>query len=140
MLFPLSSAVGFYAESERIKALKASTVKVKANDVLASIKTVTYISTFPVYLGLFTFIFNRTLRWYYEFTSSESVYYTFIFFLVFPILQIISIRSHHGVQMHYNDFQGRLLSLFYPNQVELIQTARAELKKKVEAGVNKVGP
>ena len=140
MLFPLSAAVSFYAENERIKALKASTVKVKANDVLASIKTLAYISTFPIYLGLFTYIFNRVLRWYYEFSRAESYTYTLIFFLVFPALQLISIRSHHGAQQHYNEFQGRFLSLFYPNQVELIRTARSELKKKVEKAVNDVGP
>lgn len=104
MLYPLSSAVSFYAEAERIKALKASTVKIKANDVLASIKVLAYISTFPLYLGFFTYVFNRVLRWYYHFERLEAYSYTVIFFFAFPILQMISIRSHHGVVTHYNDF------------------------------------
>ena len=86
MIFPLGTAVSFYAERERIKALKASSVKIKANDVLASIKSVAYISTFPIYLALFTYIFNRILRWYYEFDRAESFYYTAVFFLIFPVL------------------------------------------------------
>jgi hypothetical protein len=117
IMFPLTSFIGIYAERERLKALKSSTVKVKANDVLASIKTLAYISTFPIYLGIFTYVFNRILRWYYEFDRGEAYGYTLIFFVIFPVLQIISIRSHHGVVSHNNDFQGRVIGLFYPNQV-----------------------
>lgn len=73
---PLSLYISFYAENERVKALKGSTVKIKANDVLSSIKVVAYISTFPVYLSFFTFIFNRTLRWYYDMSSFDSYYYS----------------------------------------------------------------
>ena len=66
MSLPLSTAIAFYAEQERIKALKSSTVKVKANDVLASIKVLAYISTFPIYLILFTFLVQIVLQFYYE--------------------------------------------------------------------------
>ena len=115
MMFPLSSYISIYAEKERIKALKGSVVKIKGYDVLATTKTVAYISTFPIYLTLFTYIFFKVLTNYYDYGRSESYGYTFIFFLIFPYLQIISIRSHYGVVSHKNDFQGRLVSLFYPN-------------------------
>jgi len=59
MTLPLSTMISFYAERERVKALKASSVKVKGNDVLASIKIVAYISTLPIYLIIFTILFNR---------------------------------------------------------------------------------
>lgn len=86
MTFPLTSAVAFYAERERIKALKSSTVKVNANDVLASIKILAYFSTFPLYVMLFTYIFNRLLRWYWGFTRAESYGYALAFFFIFPIV------------------------------------------------------
>jgi glycerol-3-phosphate O-acyltransferase/dihydroxyacetone phosphate acyltransferase len=57
MMFPLSSIISIYAEKERIKALKSSVVKIKGYDVLATVKTVAYISTFPIYLTVFTYIF-----------------------------------------------------------------------------------
>lgn len=114
MIMPLSLYITQYAENERVKALKGSTVKIKANDVLSSVKVLAYISTFPIYLSFFTFCFNRTLRWYYDMSRFDSYYYTFIFFLVFPIIQWCSIRAHDGVRTHYTDFQGRFLFLFYP--------------------------
>ena len=62
MTFPLSAAINFYTEQERIKALKASTVKIKANDVRSSIKIVAYLSTYPIYLCIFTFLFHYFLK------------------------------------------------------------------------------
>lgn len=101
MILPLSTAISFYAERERIKALKGSDVKVKANDVLSSIKILAYLSTFPIYLTLFTFMFYFMLRYY---AVESKTYYTVIFFVIFPIIQIISIRSHFGAKTHLNEF------------------------------------
>ena len=66
--------------------------------------------------------------------------YTLVFFVVFPILQLISIRSHDGVRTHYSNFQGRFLSLFYTDQVDLIKSTRKALKQKVRSVVDRVGP
>ena len=104
MVMPLSLYISFFAEQERIKALKSSTVKIKANDVTASTKITAYISTFPLYLCFFTYIFNRILRWYYQVERAETYLYTLIFFVVFPIFQVFSIRSHDGVNTHYSEF------------------------------------
>mmetsp|Transcript_37820 Transcript_37820/g.57887 ORF Transcript_37820/g.57887 Transcript_37820/m.57887 type:complete len:306 (-) Transcript_37820:21-938(-) len=140
MTFPLSTAIAFYSERERIKALKKSTVKVTANDVLASIKILAYISTYPIYLMMFTFLFNTTLQVYFEFDRAQAYTYSTFFFFFFPIISVVSIRSHDGVRTHYTDFQGRFLSLFYTNQVEYIKSTRKALKRKVRAIVDKVGP
>ena len=102
MVFPLSGSIAFYAEKERIKALQSSTVKVKAHDVVGSIKVLAYISTYPIYVGMFSFLFNCVLKWYYH--ISDANYYTFIFFILFPIIQLISIRSHDGARTHFSDF------------------------------------
>lgn len=66
MIFPMSSTVAFYAERERIKALKGSNVKIRGDDVLASIKTLAYISTFPIYLIFFTYMFYLFIVWQYQ--------------------------------------------------------------------------
>jgi glycerol-3-phosphate O-acyltransferase/dihydroxyacetone phosphate acyltransferase len=104
MVFPLSTAISFYAERERIKALAGSTVKVKANDVLASIKILAYISTFPLYLFFFTVLFYKSLRWYFDAGRIDAYSYTVTFFFIFPILQFIAIRSYDGVKTHYSEF------------------------------------
>jgi glycerol-3-phosphate O-acyltransferase / dihydroxyacetone phosphate acyltransferase len=140
MLFPLSTSIQFYAERERIKALKGSTVKINANDVLASAKIVAYMGTFPIYLSFFTYVFNRILRWYFEYDRADAYLYTLAFFVLFPIVQLISIRSHDGVKTHYSNFQGRFLSLFYTDQVDLIKSTRKALKQKVRSVVDRVGP
>jgi hypothetical protein len=129
MTLPLSTAIAFYAEQERIKALKNSVVKIKANDVVSSTKMFIYIVTYPVYVILFTFIFNRTLKAYNVDDNRNLL--TFVFFLLYPIFSLISIRSHDGVRTHYTEFHGRLLSLCYSGQTELIQSTRKTLKKKV---------
>lgn len=85
MVFPLSTAISFYAERERIKALKGSSVKVKANDVLSSIKILAYISTFPVYLMIFTCIFYKICRWF-EADRINAYSYSVTFFVLFPII------------------------------------------------------
>jgi hypothetical protein len=113
MTLPLSTAINLYTEHQRIKALKASTVKVRANDVRSSIKILAYISTYPVYLCIFSLLFRSVLRNYYEVERADSWYYTLIFFWMFPIISIVSIRSYDGVRTHYTEFQGRMLSLFY---------------------------
>ena len=86
MIIPLSGSIAFYAEKERIKALSSSKVKIKANDVISSIKVLAYISTYPIYVIFFTYVFNRTLRWYYVLERADCYYYTFIFFVLFPIV------------------------------------------------------
>jgi hypothetical protein len=117
MIFPLSTAISFYTERERIKALKGSTVKVKANDVRSSIKILAYISVYPFYVTLFTFIFYRIMRWYFLHDKASAAYYTSLFFIFFPIIQMISIRSHDGARTHFTEFHGRFVSLFYTDQV-----------------------
>jgi len=104
-------------------------VKIKANDVVSSTKMFIYIVTYPVYVILFTFIFNRTLKAYNVDDNRNLL--TFVFFLLYPIFSLISIRSHDGVRTHYTEFHGRLLSLCYSGQTELIQSTRKTLKKKV---------
>ena len=64
MLSPLGFIVQYRAERERIKALANSSVKVKGNDVMASIKVTSMMILYPFYCLLFTFGFNRFLRYY----------------------------------------------------------------------------
>ena len=140
MIFPLRTFVTFYAEKERIKALNASTVKIKANDVLASIKCLAYMITFPVYLLLTTLIFRHFLRRYWLVARSDSWLMALVFFVIFPTFQLISMRSHDGVKTHGAEFQGRFLSLFYSDQVNIIKTTRKTLKKKIREAVDNIGP
>ena len=95
--FPLTIGIGFYVERERIKALKNSTVKIKANDVQSSLKIFSYICMYPLYLGLFTLLFNRTCRLYFEMDRAIAYSYSVLFFILFPITSFIAIRSHDGV-------------------------------------------
>lgn len=86
MLFPLSTAISFYAEQQRLAALIGSSVKVKANDVLSSTKILAYIVTFPIYLIVFTFCFDFVLRWYFQMEAAETAFYDTVFFFCFPII------------------------------------------------------
>ena len=86
MIFPLSSAIAFKGEQERLRALKKSVVKVKATDVLASFKLTTYIVSFPIYLIIFTYIYNLTIRMKFEVEWNDSIKQTIIFFFLFPLL------------------------------------------------------
>ena len=62
MTYPLTLFIGSYVERERIKALKNSVVKVKAQDVSASLKIFTYICLYPFYLAFFCCLFYSVLR------------------------------------------------------------------------------
>jgi hypothetical protein len=85
MVMPLTLYISFKSEQERIKALKNSTVKIKGVDIISSYKVVAYLSTFPLYLAFFTYVFNRMLRWYYLVDRAETYWYTLYFFILFPI-------------------------------------------------------
>jgi len=104
IIFPLSVYISTQVEKERIKALKGSSVKIKANDVRSSVKILAYMSTYPFYVIGFTILFNRLMRWYFGFDSSDTRYYSFLFFILYPIFSIIAIRSHDGVRTHYKEF------------------------------------
>ena len=138
IIYPLSLVISNYVERERIKALKNSVVKIKAQDVAASLKIFTYICLYPFYLAFFCALFYYSLRW----CGIESGHkrYTMIFFFAFPITSLIAIRSHDGVQTHMTEFHGRFVNLFYSDQVELIKVTRKELKKRVRGLVDKLGP
>ena len=56
-------------------------------------KILAYIVTYPFYLGFFTFVFNRTLRLYFELDRAAAYGYSIIFFWLFPALSFIALRS-----------------------------------------------
>jgi len=111
--YPLTVVINYQTELERIKALKNSNVKIKANDVAASYKIFAYICAFPLYLGFFTLIFNRFCRYYLELDRVDAFSYSTLFFILFPITSLIAIRSHDGVVTHFTEFHGRFSSLFF---------------------------
>lgn len=111
--YPLTTVVNYQTELERIKALKNSNVKIKANDVSASFKIFAYICSFPLYLGFFTLLFNRLCIHYFEFDTVTAYSYSTFFFILFPVTSLVSIRSHDGVVTHFTEFHGRFSSLFF---------------------------
>lgn len=139
MTYPLTLFISSYVERERIKALKNSVVKVKAQDVSASLKIFTYICLYPFYLAFFCCLFYYALQWY-GFGAAGRFSYTLLFAILFPATSLIAIRSHDGVQTHMTEFHGRLINLLYADQVELIKTTRKELKKRVRGLVDRLGP
>lgn len=65
MLAPLATIVAFYAEKERKKALAGSDVKVKATDVMASVKVVASLVLYPIYCFCFSTAFYKICRGYF---------------------------------------------------------------------------
>lgn len=57
MLTPLGLVVTYFAEKERRKALASSNVKVRAVDVMASVKVAATLVLYPIYCILFTMAF-----------------------------------------------------------------------------------
>jgi hypothetical protein len=140
MMFPLSVAISFYVEQQRLNALNSSSVKVKANDTLSSTKILTYMAAAPIYYLFFSFCFDFVLRYHFHLDATDITFWDTVFMAIFPIIQLIAVRSHDGARTHHIEFQGRFISLFYPGQVELIRNTRKILKKKIRAAVDKVGP
>lgn len=86
MMFPLAVAISFYTEQQRLSALMGSSVKVKANDVLSSTKILAYLTTFPIYLIVFTLAFHFVLRWCFQMEAADTAFYDTVFFFCFPII------------------------------------------------------
>jgi len=61
-------------------------------------------------------------------------------FWLFPLWSWISIRSADGVVTHYGLFQARLIALFHTDKINTLREHRKELKLKVRAQVNRIGP
>jgi len=85
MMGPMATVVALYAERERKKALAGSDVKVKATDVMASVKVMASLIFYPFYCGFFTFIFYEICRVYLEFSRTKSIELSIFFMIVFPI-------------------------------------------------------
>ena len=86
MTFPLKNIVAIQTENERVKALKKSTVKIKAVDVIASFKLQAYYALLPIYVTIFTFGYYMLLTLQFNFTKVEAFWHTLLFFMLFPII------------------------------------------------------
>ena len=71
MLIPLGLVVAYFAEKERRKALASSNVKVRAVDVMASVKVAASLVLYPIYCFLFTCAFLLFCRNKMEFSKTK---------------------------------------------------------------------
>ena len=88
MLTPVASLIGLYAERERKKALAGSDVKVKATDVMASVKVLSILIFYPIYCCGFTVAFYWVCRNYFEMRKTTSFEASIVFLTLFPIYAI----------------------------------------------------
>jgi len=140
MLIPLGLVVGYFAEKERRKALAGSNVKVRAVDVMASVKVGSSLMLYPIYSILFTIAFYMFCGQKMELSRTQCIEATIVFFIFFPILSIISIRSADGVVTHYKMLQSRIITFFHHDKFSDLKIMRKQLKAKVRGVVNKLGP
>mmetsp|Transcript_43096 Transcript_43096/g.31470 ORF Transcript_43096/g.31470 Transcript_43096/m.31470 type:complete len:129 (+) Transcript_43096:1174-1560(+) len=103
MLFPLGLVLQYFAEKERRKALKTSSVKVKATDVMASVKMGICMLLYPIYAFLFTLLFYLFVANFLQLTTLQCIIWVMIFLASFPLITIVSIRSADGVVTHFKD-------------------------------------
>ena len=104
MMFPLSVAISFYVEQQRLNALNSSSVKVKANDTLSSTKILTYMAAAPIYYLFFSFCFDFVLRYHFLLNATDIAFWDTVFMALFPIIQLIAVRSHDGAKTHHIEF------------------------------------
>jgi hypothetical protein len=68
------------------------------------------------------------------------VFYTVIFFLIFPLYTYVCILSRDKIIQYYGLLQSRLLCLFYTEDMFMIIQMRKNVKKKVIALCDKFSP
>jgi glycerol-3-phosphate O-acyltransferase/dihydroxyacetone phosphate acyltransferase len=88
MLIPLGMVIAYFAEKERRKALAGSNVKVRAVDVMASVKVAATLVLYPIYCFLFTFAFLLFCRNKLEFSKTRCFQACFVFLIFFPVFSI----------------------------------------------------
>ena len=122
MLLPLGLIVAYFAEAERRKALAGSEVKVKAVDVMASVKVAACLVLYPFQCVCFTLIFYQILcRHYLELSHSLSFELSIVFAVLYPLYSIVCIRSSDGVVRHLSSLQARLVTFFNTDEVVEVQ-------------------
>eukprot|EP00347_Sterkiella_histriomuscorum_P005857 403355010 len=140
MLAPIATGISIYAEKERKKALAGSDVKVKATDVMASVKVLLTLIFYPFYCFGFTITFYWMCINYFEMRKTTSFELSILFFILFPIYAVLCVRSSDGIMRHYKAMTSRILAFFYTDKIHDLQIMRKELKKKVKGIVNDFGP
>jgi len=119
--------------------LAVSNVKIKAVDVMASIKMGTCLCLYPIYLFGFSFLFYLYCLRYLEWHHKECLEATIVFCIIFPLNSIIAIRSADGVVSHYKTMQARIIAFFHTEQMLSLKLMRKNLRKQVKETVNKIG-
>ena len=76
-------------------------MKVKAVDVMASIKVGTALVLYPIYCIGSTIAFYIACRKYTDWEFLTIIQWNISFFILFPLISLISIRSSDGVVSHF---------------------------------------
>ena len=94
-----------------MKALAASSVKVKGVDVIASHKVLCAIVAFPIASVIWTLAFRYELKYLFDITGSLQNILTLIFFITWPLYSYgIFGKFFHINKKNSNDFMCRWCS------------------------------
>jgi len=132
--FPIMAIASRFAAKEQQKALKASSVKIKALDVVMSYKVISVLVLIPV-----TYFFYISLMILFTTWSWTTV---FIMCLFFPAVSFAGMKANEQGVRVYTDIIPLLKRLSSESRKEqdTLPARRAQLQKKLNQAIKKYGP
>ena len=129
-----------------MKALAASSVKVKGVDVIASHKVLCAIVAFPIASVIWTLAFRYELKYLFDITGSLQNILTLIFFITWPLYSygkfesfallltkycVAMILCADGAVRHFKNLIARFILLISPSKIQRLKETRSSLQKRV---------
>lgn len=127
----------WYAEKQRIAALKKSSVKIKGNDVVASWKILIGVFIVPPIINLTTILFYFTYS--KRFASSFIGRYlaSCVFCLCLCLYLTVCVQLLNGVKTNMRICRIRFFVLIYIKTIARLRKRRKELKRLVKDTMDK---
>lgn len=120
LLTPLVMLLRYLAETERKKALKASSVKVVGVDVMASKKVTSAIVLYPIFVSFGNILLGLFMYSYTNFTYWQYMQSHFLYTILFPIYSFYCIKATDDIYKYSAQFMGRLCNFIHFDDMFLL--------------------
>lgn len=135
MMGPLLWLIDLICQRKAHKALKSSSVKIRARDVIATWKIILGAVLFPI-LDIFWAVISS----FVIFGEARCFYCLGFIFLIFPIISYSGVKAFEMAKSSLCTIRPLILATMRPNSAFFLRTFRHELRKLITESVEEFGP
>mmetsp|Transcript_5329 Transcript_5329/g.484 ORF Transcript_5329/g.484 Transcript_5329/m.484 type:complete len:135 (+) Transcript_5329:1219-1623(+) len=110
--YPVGHVLSMLASTEREKCLKASKVKVKGNDVVASYIVKLGLVALPLYHCFFSTMLLYVLSNFTSLSGSKPLLYSILFFVLYPLYSFRMLKATDKFIRCFKHMRARIVLMF----------------------------